>query len=125
MKGLPLRPLMPQSLKQRIASAEELLSWVKHHKAEVRAQGGNPDVFVAGLQNLLDSLVQANTVQENWKVQLKNQTRTFTQLERQVFEATTSGIDAFSGMFGKFSNEAVQLRRIRTRMHKPRPASTA
>jgi len=116
---------MPQSLKQRIASAEELLSWVKHHKAEVRAQGGNPDVFVAGLQNLLDSLVQANTVQENWKVQLKNQTRTFTQLERQVFEATTSGIDAFSGMFGKFSNEAVQLRRIRTRMHKPRPASTA
>jgi len=25
------------------------------------------------------------------------------QLDRQVFEATTSGIDPFSGMFGKFS----------------------
>jgi len=116
-----MRPRMAGNFKQRIATTEEAIEWAKSHKADIRRLGGNPELFIAGGTSQLNSLIQANDTQETYKVNLKNQTKLVNQLDRQMFEATSSGIDAFSGMFGKFSNEAVQLRRIRARLQKPKP----
>jgi len=124
MTSLRVRLLMAGNWKQRVATTDELIEWTKSHKADIRRLGGNPELSTVGLTTLQTSRIQANDLQESYKVQLKNQTKLLNQIDRQVFEATTSTIDAYSGLFGKFSNEAVQLRRIRAKVRKPSPTAT-
>ena len=109
------------SYAQRIESEEALLDWIRKHQAEIDANGGNSKHMIASLEPAIEETRSLNTKQERMKAELKDVTKALNAADRHSYVLASSQYDIVTGLHGKGSSEATQLRRIRSKMRKPAP----
>ena len=104
---------------ERLAAAEALLDWMKKHRTDIDRRGGNSAQLISMLEPAIETTRSANTAQEKMKASLKDQTKALNQADRHSYVLASSLFDVVTGLYGKDSSEAAQLRRIRSTMRKP------
>ena len=109
----------------RLAVAEELADWISKHRPTLAKAGLNVDLFFTNLTQAIAAFKAANTTQEMMKATLKNQTQMVVDADKTMYSFVTSYIDVIGGVYGKNSNEAKQLRRLRSQLHRPTPPKPA
>jgi len=107
------------SFAQRMESEEALLDWMKKHRADIDGHGGNSEHLIETLEPAIEETRSANTKQEKLKAELKDQTKALNAADRHSYVLTSSYFDIITGLYGKDSSEAEQLRRVRSKMRMP------
>jgi hypothetical protein len=104
---------------ERLEAEEALLDWMKKHRGDIDRFGGNSKLMIDALGPAIEATRSANTTQEKMKAALKDQTRSLNASDRHSYVLGSSYFDVVTGLYGKNSAEAQQLRRIRSKMRKP------
>ncbi len=108
----------------RLDVTEDVADWFEKHAVELRKMGIDPEFWKTNLRSSITAARTANTIQEGMKAQLKDQTVTVNKTDRYMYVLGSSAIDVLSGTYGKDSPQAAQIRRFRSKLHKP-PATPA
>ena len=95
------------------------MDWMKKHRADIDQRGGDCKLMIATLEPAIEVTRSANTTQEKMKAAMKDQTKGLNAADRHSYVLASGYFDVVTGLYGKDSSEAVQLRRVRSKMSKP------
>lgn len=100
-----------------LAVLAELLR--KEAKA-LRNAGWDVDAILASLKGMYEALVAAGEAQEAAKRQARASTETFVAMKRRAYVTGSGYLDMAIAAVGKDTDAAKNLRRYRSRIHRPR-----
>ena len=104
----------------RIALGRVVLEWFQERRVELPKKGIQPDIWIQGMENGIESTVHANEVQETLKAQAKSATEDLRRWDSQLYKIVSGAIDAGVGAYGKGGPESEQLSRFRSKLHRPK-----
>lgn len=103
---------------ERLGLAQRVLEWLEGHREELAEAGLNPDRWIAKLEKSIEALVRADVLQESLKAQLRRETETVRRLDRETYTIAAGAIDATVGAYGKGTEQATQVARMRSQLHR-------
>ena len=110
---------------ERVGLGRRVLEWFQEHAAELSKKGLNMKYWIEALENAIEAAVNADTVQESLKAQLRASTAFLNEADGAMYALTSGAIDAAAGAYGKSSQEGKQIARMRSELHrKPKEETT-
>ena len=110
---------MALSETQIFGFSETVQGTVEKQMAPLAKAGVNGSVVLAGLQSLHSAAVAANEAQEAAKRNARQSTVTFEALKDDLYEMSSGVLDMVIAAVGKNSDAGKNLRRYRSRIHRP------
>jgi len=110
---------MALSETQTFGFSETVQEIVDKERAALMKAGLNPATILGALQGLHNAAVAANEAQEAAKRNARQTTATFDALKDHLYEMSSGVLDMAIAAVGKNSDAGKNLRRYRSRIHRP------
>ena len=110
---------------ERVGLEEQMLEYLKQHRAELEARGLNVAYWIARLEAATAAVKAANDRQEALKAELKASTVSVNAADHEAYVVASGMVDATVAVWGKDSPQAEIVARMRSKVNRPAATSEA